>query len=912
MLSSSAWQSLGEVNYRKWVIYEFDHELQGLGSSRVCTALSHCAGPIALYCISRGGKEEVEASEEPPFTNVDPVPDGSGRIVTLSGQTLGLVEFGKEPLAPGGFGWLEAHDGYSDEVVVVVRTGGKVLVVNALGEVVGAFSLAAHVGGSGIAQVCMFRDGFVVVLADGRVFNVGGIRIGSNGCCDGAMEEREGGFRVKFWNEGNSVLEDVLVNRKEHEAQNVGSIRFTAFAVSSKTLFVALSNRDVVVVDEFSAVHYQPGNLSSSIVRMAVAPNDRFIACFTSAGLLVVYNTAFSKRVLEFDTKTELAPLAMQWCGDDSVVMYWKGLGLLMVGPYGDWIKYTYGEGLCILQEVDCLRIVTRDKVEILQRVPATTDAICRIGSFAPAAMLVDAMEAVNAGDPKANDSIEAIREEDALSSSVAECIEAACGEFGVEQQKFLLQVAAFGKRFCQDTAEHQKLGVKLAEACMQLRVLNILRHESVGMPLTTAQLVKLSPLGVVRRLVVRNQHFLAKRLCEYLDLDLKTRRFVVEDWACKKIRRSVKAEEDDEQQQHQQKVKADQTATSLASGIAGLERVDARLMQSVHKMFSSVRRCSFAKVGLLAFRLDKKKLGVGLIQLETVLPRRVTALIEIEHWTLALQSALESKDANLMFLAVFSLFIRRKDTGELSRFYSEVKAYPELYLQLLHYFATSKSRTVKNSLLQLGKLKEAAQENLKASFEADEVGIKLTQLQKAKDLYKNNKQYALHEELVAKQMKLVRVQRELEELTGENCFVGLSLVDTVHNCIILGLLTQAEAVRSKFRVGDKAFYHVKVKALSQLQSWTELRNFASSMKPPIGYEYFAAACIERGNLTEAEYYVNLIKSDEEKLNILMDLEKWEEACALVLKLEDVALAISLTGRCKDPAVIEAVNAKFR
>lgn len=906
MLSSSAWQCLGEVNYRKWVIYDFHQPLPEFNDEDdpIQCAMAQCAGPIALHPISTA--DNVQASTQ-----------DTTRIVALSGQTLALFPAAKEQLAEGGLGWLGAHGSYSDEVLVFVDVGGEVWLRNCVGEEVSRFSLAEEIGGASIARVLFLQEGFVAVLGNGRVMKVGEIGIGNGGASKGDAKRT-------FWNEGNNVLVDMESGEGEdgvgmelgktreaiEDGGEAGRSHWLAFAVSSKNVFISLANCAVVVVDEFSAIHYRPPNLTKPVVRMAVAPNDRFIACFTSDGVLIVYNISFSKRVLEFDTKTEMPPIAMQWCGDDSVVMYWKGLGLLMVGPYGDWVKYTYTDTLCILQEVDCLRILTKDKVEILQRVPATTDAICRIGSFAPSAMLVDAMEAVNAGDPKANDNIQAIREEDALASSVAQCIEAASGEFGIEQQKFLLQVAAFGKRFCLTTKEHYELGVKLAEACMQLRVLNVLRHESVGLPLTTAQLLRLTPVGVVRRLVVRNQHFLAKRFCEYLDLDLRTRRYVVEDWACNRLRRAMK---ELEISQEQSGVRALEAAGGGRSALGSLlSPREAELMRTLHKKLSSVRRSSFAKIGLLACRLEREELGVNLIQLESVVPRKILALIEVDQWTLGLQSALESNDANLMFLAVFQMYKARENAGELSKFFADMKVYPELYLQLLHYMSVSKPSLLRNAFLQLGRLSEAAQEQLKAGFEAKDVSIKLAKLGKARELYKNNKQFALQEELVSKELKLVQMQKELEELTGEDCFVGLSLVDTVHNCIILGLLSQADVVRSKLKLSDKQYYYVKVKALSQLQSWTELRNFASSRKAPIGYEYFAAACIERGNLAEAEFYLQLIKSDEERLNILMDLEKWAEASALVIKLEDISLAAALTSRCKDPAIIDALNAKFR
>lgn len=39
------------------------------------------------------------------------------------------------------------------------------------------------------------------------------------------------------------------------------------------------------------------------------------------------------------------------------VVLYWKGTGLLMVGPYGDFLHYYYKEPLTLVTEVDCCRI---------------------------------------------------------------------------------------------------------------------------------------------------------------------------------------------------------------------------------------------------------------------------------------------------------------------------------------------------------------------------------------------------------------------------------------------------------------------------------------------------------------------------------------------------------------------------
>jgi vacuolar protein sorting-associated protein 16 len=43
---------------------------------------------------------------------------------------------------------------------------------------------------------------------------------------------------------------------------------------------------------------------------------------------------------MEFDTSTREPPQQMVWCGNDCVILHWSGLGVLMVGPGGDWNKY--------------------------------------------------------------------------------------------------------------------------------------------------------------------------------------------------------------------------------------------------------------------------------------------------------------------------------------------------------------------------------------------------------------------------------------------------------------------------------------------------------------------------------------------------------------------------------------------
>ena len=74
------------------------------------------------------------------------------------------------------------------------------------------------------------------------------------------------------------------------------------------------------------------------------------------------------------------------------MLLYWDDM-LLMVGPYGDPVRYIYDEPIILIRECDGARILTNSTMEFLQRVPASTESIFKIGSTEPAALLYDALD---------------------------------------------------------------------------------------------------------------------------------------------------------------------------------------------------------------------------------------------------------------------------------------------------------------------------------------------------------------------------------------------------------------------------------------------------------------------------------------------------------------------------------------
>jgi vacuolar protein sorting-associated protein 16 len=326
----------------------------------------------------------------------------------------------------------------------------------------------------------------------------------------------------------------------------VAALSRTRTASNHPDVFLSTTDNSVIVVNTVTCEIIDVdcrARISAPIVDMTFAPNGRFLACFTESSMLTVISTSFETKVLDFDTSegSQSPPLAMKWCGEDSVVLHWKNLGVLMVGPYGDWLRFPYedSENVFLIPEIDCCRVLTDSSVEILQRVPPSTARLLRIGSIEPSAMLLDASDAFESGSPASEEAARAIVKTGQLIEAIETCCEAATKEFDIATQKRLLSAASYGMHFSyKDNSERScMMGGPLSgsdeesrvrpsyttagfvAAARKLRILNALRNPTVGFVLTAAEYDAMSPTGLVARLIAMKRPALATSISKYLNL---------------------------------------------------------------------------------------------------------------------------------------------------------------------------------------------------------------------------------------------------------------------------------------------------------------------------------------------------------------------------------------------------------
>ena len=438
---------------------------------------------------------------------------------------------------------------------------------------------------------------------------------------------------------------------------NIFQVSFCTIAVLSRLhtesrrpeVFLSTKDASVVIIDTVNLKIVDVdcrAQLSAPIISMSFAPNGRFLGCYLKDGTLTVISTAFDTKVLDFDTKdvSSSPPKELKWCGEDSIVVHWKDLGVMMVGPFGDWIRFSYenSSNLFIVPEVDCCRVFTDKCVEILQRVhPDTADLFC-IGSIQPPSLLLDASDAFESGSSSADEAARAITRTGLLNEAIGGCAKAALREFDITKQKRLLRAASYGMHFSfravdnndDDNSKDDKgrgspsaVAMAFVNVAKKLRVLNALREKKVGLPLTSSEYEGLSSSGIIARLVAIQCPSLATSLCDYLKLDRSIMAFARAARASAVVASSQNLS-DSETADAAIAILKEDTSDDVATG--GSSR--------------SATRGRYATVALAAFRAGRSGVASRLLKLETSPTDLVPALIAIENFAEAAKCSIKAR----------------------------------------------------------------------------------------------------------------------------------------------------------------------------------------------------------------------------------------------------------------------------
>lgn len=527
---------------------------------------------------------------------------------------------------------------------------------------------------------------------------------------------------------------------------------------------------------------------------ISVSPNGRFAALFTEDGKVWVVGSDFQNKYSEYDSKAKTTPNQIYWCGNDSVVLAWED-EIHMVGPNGAAAKYYYDDIVHVVPDVDGVRLITSESCEFLHKVPDECEEVFKLGATSASSVLFDSIDLLEKKSPKADENIQRIKA--SLPEAVETCIRAAGQESDHALQKQLLRAASFGKSVLDLYSSDE-----FVEMCETLRVLNAVRDHQVGLPLTLTQYSQLRPDRLITRLIHRREYLLAIKLSEFLRLPLNK---IYVHWASQKVK---------------------------ASG-----GDDENIRDIVVDRLKGKHGISFEIIARAAYEEGRGTLATSLLNHEPRAGKQVPLLLSMEEDEVALDKAIESGDSDLIMFVLLHL----KQKMPLATFFRTVNSRP-LAAHLIEASAHDQDKELlKDMYYQDDRPVEGSDLLLEEAMEQPQVQVVIDKLKLASRLLTDAKDpnAVMHTKGLAEASVLLKMQEAFDKdiTDSSGSYVGLSVNETMFRLVRSGYGKRAAKVQSEFKVPEKTWWWVRLRALVAARLWGEVEEIGKNRKSPIGWE---------------------------------------------------------------------------
>lgn len=796
---TAGWEQVGERFYRKVQLYTqvFDADLD---LDNYIVAGAPYSGAIALY------RNEDKLVAFNPTKTTKPSID----IYTCAGKLIRSISWDKGSIR--GLGWSE------DEKLLVATAEGTVRCYYDLQGDFTQFSLGNGAEDLGVKSCKFYDHGMVALLSNNALISVSSYNEPRPKLLASPPEEGE----VHSW---NLIPPAFTLSRSVEVLLSIGSTIYVSDATECEDRFLDIG----------------------PFTHIAVSPNGKFAALYTATGRAHVITSDFQTRLSEYDSRSKIPPKYLEWCGNDAVVIAWED-EVHLVGPGGSLARFYYDSGrIHIVPDYDGVRVVANDTCDFLQKVPDVIDDVFRLGTNSPASILLDAVEQLEMQSPKADDNIQLIRTH--LVEAVDTCVNAAGQEFSVHWQKQLLKAASFGKSVL-DVYNSDDF----VDMCETLRVLNAVRFFEIGLPLSYEQYQRLSPQGLISRLLNRHEYLLALRIAGYLRLPTDK---IYVHWASAKVK-------------------------------LGSEDDDAICRKIVEKL-SGKPGISFEAIARAAYDEGRGQLATELLNHEPRAGRQVPLLLNMEEDELALDKAIESGDTDLVYFVLHQL----KRKLPLATFFRVLNTRP-MATALVEASARDgdgsgheDTALLKDLYYQDDCRVDGAAVFIREALQQPNAQTASDKLVLASKLLTDNaKENAFELTALKEAASLLHAQQQLET-TLNDTFVGLSVNQTLFKLIKLGYQGRAKKIQSEFKVPERVVWWTRLQALVLKRDWSEIEEISRARKSPIGWEPFFNQVIQAGNAKLAATFIPKCTGLEPSQIIAM-----YEKCGMRVKAAEEAVKV--------------------
>ena len=535
------------------------------------------------------------------------------------------------------------------------------------------------------------------------------------------------------------------------------------------------------------------------------------------------------------------------------------------------------------VSEVDGFRLLTKEEVSLFRKLPEDLKPVYNHFNTTPAKILLSSYEKYLAKDPFSNDELREIK--DNLSDSIF-CLAKAAGYlYWVEKeqdthakkelQTYFLKAANYGKCiFGKAEFNFDRFNNLL----MDLRIINALRnYEKQSRFLTLEEykcLVSDSSDGILKKTMRQLNFKLAFEIAKFMGLP---ERDVYLKYAIKKIQK-IEIEDSKE---------ADEVYSELIPMLKKLENI------------------SYIDIAKKCFKYKKFKLGKKFLENEKSSLVKIPQYLELKDWNKAIKLAIESNDINAITVVLDNVYKVEQETAKIKddavndQFVFYLAQYPNIKIQVINYLKkTNKLKTLQAYLIEIKDTEELfyfTVENFFQSKTKNEREEILKQLKSYKFEKSDNKKF--FENYISDLESSLNFKKECLEKGIYTKNDTTNFDNSIFDCFEKAIPTEFDWVLKQnhnyFKLSNRKITILRFKQLFKSKKIDEIENIINKegiKKLDISYVKIAKMFFDNGNKEKALEYAQKENNEllvEEKVDILIKLEKYIEAAEAALKIKD-------------------------
>ena len=535
------------------------------------------------------------------------------------------------------------------------------------------------------------------------------------------------------------------------------------------------------------------------------------------------------------------------------------------------------------VSEVDGFRLLTKEEVSLFRKLPEDLKPVYNHFNTTPAKILLSSYEKYLAKDPFSNDELREIK--DNLSDSIF-CLAKAAGYlYWVEKeqdthakkelQTYFLKAANYGKCiFGKAEFNFDRFNNLL----MDLRIINALRnYEKQSRFLTLEEykcLVSDSSDGILKKTMRQLNFKLAFEIAKFMGLP---ERDVYLKYAIKKIQK-IEIEDSKE---------ADEVYSELIPMLNKLENI------------------SYIDIAKKCFKYKKFKLGKKFLENEKSSLVKIPQYLELKDWNKAIKLAIESNDINAITVVLDNVYKVEQETAKIKddavndQFVFYLAQYPNIKIQVINYLKkNNKLKTLQAYLIEIKDTEELfyfTVENFFQSKTKNEREEILKQLKSYKFEKSDNKKF--FENYISDLESSLKFKKECLEKGIYTKNDTTNFDNSIFDCFEKAIPTEFDWVLKQnhnyFKLSNRKITILRFKQLFKNKKIDEIENIINKegiKKLDISYVKIAKMFFDNGNKEKALEYAQKENNEllvEEKVDILIKLEKYIEAAEAALKIKD-------------------------